>query len=822
MEKSLVASTYTTPYVSRPPPIPPSTHMSRGGVAYSRKYRDLQREQEKDKKIAAMEIQKTIQRLANETERRRREALEKKRREREREERERARILAARKAKLDAAAPPWRLGTSATKLSGQRPPPRPHISIHDSGPRSLSRCSTRPQSRSQSSIPTRHPTRASKVHSAPPKVLCSALNLGNDKESRSDESFLQDHPACTTYAESTCGLGRARRTSSGRSHLSYVTAHNGRSVRVVKGYSVEVLDGDDDWMSASASCQSRPTSSLQSLVMSRASSSRSLYDELEALHNADLASSPLPNYPPPPEKSPSSPKPEPARRILPNIVDLSPSADPSFGGIENLEQLLHTDCRKSEKWTQSNQLSNPAELQVRCVSRPQSARFDRLGGSAPNLDVERVRGINSVAERSRSSSELDEKVASSRRTSQAGPDSTSQSQLTGEQQPGVRRSAIPPASVQRSSLAMSRPGSAGRPGSAKTITFAEKPVILGTSSHSSFFDDAEDEPKDDDHIKSGNDSDSEPPAFAASATPGPKVDSGPIDTATNTTGEDLTSLAANIARTASGHVPQTPSKSLSSPSITKTQSESVRPPLSRSLNSINPSHPTRLNPASEIRLIIRELVPKDRPLLPVTKRPRSAPSKRDNSALPPIHGDSRDVLPSRIPRWRSAPVISDRCKERVKLPPIQKKVVTTRPGRGQRESLEIFLYAEELSKRSDMSVKLISDELDRIQMYKRMDSAEYVNVVPQKRGQTSALFRWDVLPSNSSLPRDQQFSGRVLEGKKGDSGVGARKKNEGYIYRHRTGGPLPLVVEETQLVKSIESLDQLLSAKMGKLGFCDW
>ncbi|KND02072.1 uncharacterized protein SPPG_02575 [Spizellomyces punctatus DAOM BR117] len=794
--------------------------MPRGGVAYSRKYRDLQREQEKDKKAAAMEIQKTIQRLANETERRRREALEKKRRERERDDRERARILEARRAKLEAAAPPWRLGTSTTTLSGQRPPPRPHMPTCNSSSRSLSRCSNRPQSRSQSSIPTRHPTRASKIHSAPPKVLCSAPTLGHDKERRNDDSFLQDHPACTTYTENTCGLGRTRRPSSGRSHLSYVTAHNGRSVRVVKGYSVELLDGDNDWTSASASVQSRSKSSLKSPVMSRASSgNKSLYDELEALHTADLAPSPMPNYPPPPEKSQSSPIPEPARRILPNIVDLSPSADPSFGGIENLEQLLHTDCRKSEKWTQSNQLSNAADLQVRCVSRPQSARFDKLGGSAPNLDVERVRGISSVAERSRSSSELDDKVSTSRRTSQAGPDSTTQSQLKGEQQPGARQSATPPTSVQRSSLAMSRPGSAGRPGSAKTITFADKPVILGTSSHSSFFDEIEGEPKDEDHhIES--DSDSEPPAFVTPATHRTKDESGSIDTVTNTTRDNLTGSAVDIARTGSRHVPQTPPKSHSSPSITQTQSESVRSPLSRSLNSINPSHPTRINPASEIRLATRELVPKDLLPLPVTKRPRSAPSKRDNSALPPIHGNTTDVLPSRIPRWRSAPVISDRCKERIKLPPIQKKVVTTRPGRGQRESLEIFLYAEELSKRSDMSVKLISDELDRIQMYRRMDSAEDVNVVQQKRVQSSAMSRRDILSFNSSLPPDQQGFGRNLEGKKGDTGVGVRRKNEGYIYRHPTSGPLPLVAEETQLVKSIENLDRLLSAKMGKLGFC--
>lgn len=78
--------------------------------------RDLYRKQEAEKAAELLEIQRTIARCAKETNRRRKEALERKIKAKESEERERSRKLQERKQWVNHSARPWRLGAGSAPI----------------------------------------------------------------------------------------------------------------------------------------------------------------------------------------------------------------------------------------------------------------------------------------------------------------------------------------------------------------------------------------------------------------------------------------------------------------------------------------------------------------------------------------------------------------------------------------------------------------------------------------------------------------------------------------------------------------------------------
>ncbi|KAJ3184920.1 hypothetical protein HDU85_001613 [Gaertneriomyces sp. JEL0708] len=183
-------------------PHPPECRLQLTVGAYSRKYRDLYRAHQVQRDAVSLAAQRTLQKLANETKRRQREAEERLRRETERQEAERERILRERKQRLRA-----------------HEVPRP-------------RKARFPRLRGSSSLERTRP-----FGSAPPSIQ--------------DSSY--DHLAAEDYSYWTVPddvswerpiSARTRWTQDGRSHLSYIIPFNGRSVRIVKGRSVELRDGE--------------------------------------------------------------------------------------------------------------------------------------------------------------------------------------------------------------------------------------------------------------------------------------------------------------------------------------------------------------------------------------------------------------------------------------------------------------------------------------------------------------------------------------------------------------------------------------------------
>ncbi|KAI9005277.1 hypothetical protein BC832DRAFT_479655 [Gaertneriomyces semiglobifer] len=183
-------------------PHPPECRSRLTVGAYSRKYRDLYRAHQVQRDAVSLAAQRTLQKLANETKRRQREAEERLRRETERQEAERERILRERKQRLRAHEVPRPRRARTSRLRGSSPLER-----------------ARPSG------------------SAPPSIQ--------------DSSY--DHLAAEDYSYWTIPddvswerpiSARTRWTQDGRSHLSYIIPFNGRSVRIVKGRSVELRDGE--------------------------------------------------------------------------------------------------------------------------------------------------------------------------------------------------------------------------------------------------------------------------------------------------------------------------------------------------------------------------------------------------------------------------------------------------------------------------------------------------------------------------------------------------------------------------------------------------
>ncbi|KAJ3300383.1 hypothetical protein HK104_001346 [Borealophlyctis nickersoniae] len=452
---------------------------------------------------------------------------------------------------------------------------------------------------------------------------------------------------------------------------------------------------------------------------------------------------------PPPKVKPHVPD---SSAIIPNIIDLSPSADESFGEVEQYPfRVLHGTYDHKDGWAQSS----------RSASR--MSDYDD-GVEAP-----------------------------------------------------AREAWVPPSLRPTTALSESKEKEAAREAQAAR----QGKLWGGTGMHNDGRRDV------DDVARSGN------VKIEESGPPGAKRTGG----------------SAHVSSSAAH---QTASKSSAPSASSPGTSEPRSGPRNASHSTPGPGHlpPEFLNevqkhPSFFLPDKIRDFMRKD--ALATTTvasrsgRPKSAPSKRPvekATFLPRIA--SQQSRPSRLPRWKSAPTVSAR------LPVLPRTVVRGTRAAYERESLEEFLYAEELCKRDDLSIKEISDRLDRIRKHVRVDFAGVGGWTQGNSGSkdgrgtpASSLGgagSGGIFKERSSVQGGQHSTKPKTNGKIvvparpvtwGDEwGNETRSQGGagGSILR-LTPGPIPsgglsgsaAQSQESQLMRSIEDLDRLLSAKLGRL-----
>ncbi|KAJ3185659.1 hypothetical protein HDU87_000283 [Geranomyces variabilis] len=591
-----------------------------------------------------MKVQQSVLRLAKLTEERQRQEADKRQRQQLRDEQARERILAMRKARHQSATPPWRLGAYSKPGSAIRPlitgqrrgGQRSRQGNDDEAFRHLlfqDNSASNPHVRGSLATKTSHGglggVRRMGAQSAPPGR--SRTGDGQDEVLR-----IMDGP---------------RPPSSGRSHLSYIIKHNGRDVRVVKGYAVEIRDMTDDGVVQTLSTpQMSSTSSLPTLPSSAAAATNPYQEKAGSSSSAD----------------PTGPK----RAI---ILDLTPCPDgaPEEGAKDGDDPIMHGTYAR-ESWVQSSKTQNRGVMRI----RPASACVSSSGSSGTSGS----RPPSSRPGRKASAAEKDEeeKPIFVRKESEDNAAAGGTTSNGGQQAPAP---AAHPRG-HRASILSSRPSSA-RPSSGRNITFAKDTQVIWDCDHRA-------QTSDDEPGQKGEGSDESLEATELAER-----------TTSNTNSNSALSAAAALTSSTSSPSP--------SPTAKPHPPKPNRSPLSAPPRRVNLSAlPTNFlselknNPRAAIPQSIRELLRKDALAsqfltLDLKARTQSAPPVRREMSDSNVEGDGNPSsgesrYPSRLPRWKSSTETRRAAiKSRVQIP--RENVVKAWKSKDRKATTEVCLYA---------------------------------------------------------------------------------------------------------------------------------
>ncbi|KAJ3137767.1 hypothetical protein HDU90_001718 [Geranomyces variabilis] len=635
------------PRPSHLPPIPAAPaqhnqHRFRGrGGAYSRKHQLLLESERKRQDALAMKVQQSVLRLAKLTEERQRQEADKRKRQQLRDEQARERILAMRKARHQSATPPWRLGAYTKPGSAIRPlitgqqrgGQRSRQGNDDEAFRHLlfqDNSASNPHVRGSLTTKTTHGglggVRRMGAQSAPPGR--SRTGVGQEEGLK-----IMDGP---------------RPPSSGRSHLSYIIKHNGRDVRVVKGYAVEIRDMTNDGV-------------VQTLSTSQVSTTSTLPTH-PSPSSAPAATNPYQEK----AGSPSSADQTGPKRAI--ILDLTPCPDgaPEENAKEGDDPMHGTYARES--WVQSSKTQNTGVMRIRpasaCVSsssssgtpgsRPSSSRPERKAGPAEKDGEEKPIFVRKESE--------DNAVANRAST-------------------GGQQAPAPAAHPRghRASILSSRPSSA-RPSSGRNITFAKDTQVIWDCDHRA--------QTDDEGVQKGEGSDASLDAAELAER-----------TTSNTNSNSALSAAPMSPAASPSPVPAAkphPPKPNHSPLSA--------PPRRVNLSALPTNFLSELknNPRAAIPHSIRELLRKDALAsqsltLDLKARTQSAPPVRREMSDSNVEGDGNpssgvSPYPSRLPRWKSSTETRRAAiKSRAQIP--RENIVKEWKSKDRKTTTEVCLYA---------------------------------------------------------------------------------------------------------------------------------
>ncbi|KAI8907606.1 hypothetical protein DFJ77DRAFT_474618 [Powellomyces hirtus] len=757
------------------PPIKPQAARSLGGCggAYSQKHREIQRTERLKNQAAAMKVQQSVLRLAKETEDRQRNEASKRLRQQQRELAAREKILLMRRTHQQSALPPWRLGAySKPGSAGIRPlitgQQRPSSARHlpstfecadDAQMRHLLYLDTSasdPRFVGSLSARTRHKGGGARVgvRSAPPA-------LGRRRDARREEvlRILEERP---------------RTPSSGRSHLSYIASHNGRDVRVVKGYAVEIRDVNEDGVVETFSTPTVPA-----------------FPTLASRTPPTAPSATNPYHHPPPESNSNTNNAGPKKAI---ILDLTPvdGSDDTIDGSDadpDKEPVTHGPYAR-EKWVQSSRTQNTGSMRI---VRPGSAAgaASSPSGSRPSSSKKERKADEDGDTRVFVRKDADEDRV-------GGGEEGGKVQKEKQQQQQEEKHLTRPSSgrTPRMSILSSRPSSAARPASGRNITFAKNDQVIWDCDH---------RPR----VGAGSEENSE--IEQSTGGDGGKTRGGGAETTQpgTTTGAGST---------------QHPSPSAPSP----TRPPTARSPLSAPPRRINPSVlPTHFfsalasDPRTAIPPSIREMLRKDAlasQFLDLTDkaRVRSAPPVRKEVS---VGGKSASVPaavlaaghPSRLPRWKSS-LDNRRAAIQAKVQIPKENILKAWKIRDQKATTEICLYAQSaprLPQPSAPASRTRPHEGGRIQVHQIQHHTPVQAADTSIWGNSSTSSHNNIAHGIHDDAREQVFAHQT-------SDTIYKQKNAA-----ENGAVDAMATKESELLQSIEHLDRLLSPKLKRLSFAD-
>ncbi|KAI9098356.1 hypothetical protein DFS34DRAFT_620627 [Phlyctochytrium arcticum] len=882
------------------------------GAAYSMKYRMLHQEHEARKEAALQDAHSIIQKLARETERRRKETLARKRQLKQQEEWERDNILLLRRQQRAAAAVPWRSGPFlAQRNKPPFDPPKEHYRSSNPGSRLSSAGRERTGNRrlderhsyynkdastATSAVPSRNHTRPSTAatqrttgttsnssrfsrpasgHVARPRSRMTGASENSSRvehcgQGEEDSLFFEEHPACFSDSKAGYGDGRpssARNSDAGRSHLSYIRTHNGRTVRIVKGHSVEIRKNKDTWAVEGATASGQRTRMLSPALTRNDSDQVSLLqsyiDQTRSDSHPDepqLTAQQEPSFPP------SSPEPTSDSLVQHiRIMDMSPSIDPSFGEVENPEHIYHGSMKRREHgWMQSNRGGpDQSRMEMKSFVPRESGRSSKRPPFIGKEEVNAVRGKYDTTSREQQKTEITEKgrfaitqsleealnkVESDDEeferivlpvTGGSNKNRPSSARVRGpatlkvpDPQPlptpqTVSQPLRPEGASSTSSLSSLRPRSAAqRPSRGRSISFAERPQIMG---------DGDEKFVDRGHSLAPTAYTSGDEQVVSSSTltiPYPSTEdeqSGISDSHT---------LAPHdIAPIPHPHE-AIPAEDSDYPSRCSSPNDVQHPPhvhIKQEPVALQITSPPLLD--DRLTFGIPPSLPQPsaptipRPSHVSPRRPYSAPTTQDASEqlkLPPIHAHpvyGPTAKTSRIPRWNSAPNVRGgrripdvaahrRQNYEDRLPPLPPMRTTKSwTARGKRESLEIIQYAQQLSRRRKTDKTIVTyhlaDALDRLRMSRPSDDNNSSHFPPASH--------------SVKAPIEESRSTSSTEPTAAITSPGGRRprpppvRNGASLYLSTASSDTP-GSQELHLAQSIADIDRALHVKMSKLG----
>ncbi|KAJ3162048.1 hypothetical protein HDU86_005746 [Geranomyces michiganensis] len=594
----------------------------------SRKHQELLQSERHRQQVLAMKVQQSVLRLAKITEDRQRNEAERRHRQQLRDQQARDKILAMRKARHQSAAPPWRLGAYSKPGSATI---RPLITTGQQRDGRQRGAGGRDDEAIRHLLFQDSLASNSLQHSLTTQTTHGGLGNGRRMGAQSAPPTRSGGGAGTRQEEVLRILDGPRPPSSGRSHLSYIAKHNGRDVRVVKGYAVEIRDMTNDGVvkTTLSTPQVSQTATLPTLPSNTSPSPANPYLD----KRGSLSSGPLP----------AAEAVGPKRAI---ILDLTPCPDgaPDEGAKDGDDPIMHGTYAR-EPWVQSSRTQSTGVMRIRpasaCVSSSDSSG---ASGSRPSSSSRLGRTATTPA-----SEDTEEKPIFVRKEPEENVGGSGQQVAPPPTQPAMRGG-------RRVSILSSRPNS-GRPSSGRNITFAKDTQVIWDCDHRAQISDDESGPA----KVEASDKDAVADADAAA------------ELAARTTSNTNSHSALNVAA-----VPASPKAPLPLTNATANPTKPNRSPLSAPPRRLNLSAlPTNFltalahNPRTAIPPSIRELLRKDALAsqsltlndktrtrsAPPVRREMSASNVGTDAGATPEDGNANRLQsshPSRLPRWKSS------------------------------------------------------------------------------------------------------------------------------------------------------------------------
>ncbi|KAI8818773.1 uncharacterized protein EV422DRAFT_536800 [Fimicolochytrium jonesii] len=719
-----------------------------GGGVYSRRHKELLEAQKRAREAEAAQAQRKIMRLAREASQRQR-ALDNALRERDlanqrwKESKELRRI---QEQAAHPSLPPWRLGACAAVASDTRAPGRE-------------------KSYSQRTISS------ARSHQHAAAVSSEGLHFADGPPTGYSTGF---NPVRRDYAESDYTSTRSSsaaapvipRRTLGDAYLSYPTTHNGRNLRAVKGYSVEIHDKRNDV----AEVMSAPSASRQGSARSRANNEQGSIVSLPATAGtiSDVAA---PIDAATASSAPTSSESEGGSAA--KIIDLFPAVEGSVEALGLPDELIHGDSSR-ETWIQSAKTQSEGSMHLRPMSPSKADKQSAVGvplewAASTNTDIDS--GLSRAVSTAEKGKEESSAAPSGPTSPGDVPPSTTQ---TASATPRTSHSrARPPSGRVRPSAMSSRPTSGARPQSAKSIKFAETAEIMGGE---------------DDYGRGATVDEDEPRSRITTAHGRDKKDGNSKESAALGDFENHNRSTGAIARSSSSshsldlypdpHLPQPrphPNATTNQPSKPRVKQSVGKPgSLPETILRALQDDPERIVPHA-----IKEMLRQDALAAQLLRSGQSNGSQASAERTEASKAGSASTVPSRIPRFRSAPPGKRSKLVPHRIPVSSDKMLKTWKVRDQQGSTEIYMYA---GKDTRSETGLDKPRFGKIQLHEARTTEKISGNIPRTL--------------SSAVPA-----------------VGGSRDNLGDASRHSTS----LRAQEDHLLQSIEDIDRALKPKLTQL-----